>query len=90
MLYRYYAIQYTKNAKDQFRWIVEESDEVGLEGFATQLEAFDYVDKLMKDAGKENEATDRVEIARRNAREWEAGRSERGFDRPKKRRRAST
>ena len=52
MIYRHYHIQYTHNSKGENRWIIDNSDSIGEEGFATKDEAFAYVDALMEAAGK--------------------------------------
>lgn len=77
--YRHYHIYYTTNDKGQRRWIIDdtfcESDERGRDGFETQEEVMDHVDKLMKESGREHEATSRMASEREKARWYEANRS---------------
>ena len=58
-MYRHYHVQWMENDKGQSRWCIDDlldaPDERGKEGFETREEAFDYVDKLMKESGREHE-----------------------------------
>lgn len=64
MLYRHYHIQYTKNDKGEYRWIIDDdiapSDDTGREGFETKEEAFHYIDSLMKSSGRAHMALDPI------------------------------
>jgi len=59
MLYRHYQIHWAKNEQGEYRWIVDNAigqvDTRGLEGFEALDDAKRYVNRLMKDQGKENE-----------------------------------
>jgi hypothetical protein len=75
-MYRHYHIQHAIDDKGQRRWIVDDAlckpDERGREGFETQEEVMDHVDKLMKESGKEHLATERMESEREKARSYQA------------------